>query len=132
MDDQAIKQIGRFVDRHHHAVAAGFGEGADAFLRRAGNDVLLLELAAGLEEDQRDLEREVVLQIGADLLVSAFGVARDPLQVHFELGIVVDLEVLGLVGVPHEVVVADLILAEVGNVAGLRQRKAGRASQRQQ
>ena len=33
VDDQAIEQIGRLVDRHHDAVAARLGERADAFLR---------------------------------------------------------------------------------------------------
>ena len=53
------------------------GERADAFLRGARVDVLLLELAVRLEEDQRHLERQVVLQVGADLLIRAFGVAGD-------------------------------------------------------
>ena len=76
VDDQAVEQIRRFVDRHHDPVARRLGEGADAFLRRAGDDVLLLELAARLEQDQRDLVREVVLQLRADVLVRAFRVAR--------------------------------------------------------
>ena len=85
-----------------------------------GNDVLLLELAAGLEEDQRDLEREVVLQLGADMLVGALGVASHPLQVRLDLGVVVDLEVIGGVDAPLEVVVADLVLAEIRDVGRLR------------
>ena len=128
MDDQAIEQIGRLVDRHHDAVAAGLGERADAFLRRAGLDVLLPEFARRREQDQRQLHRQIVFELGADVLIRALGIARDAFEMRLDLRVVIDLEVLGLIGVPREVVVADLILAEVGDVAGLRQRKAGRAS----
>ena len=74
--DQAVERVGGLVDRQHHAVAVRLGEGEDAFGQLAGLDVLLLELALGLVEDERDLEGEVVLQIGADLLIRALGVAR--------------------------------------------------------
>ena len=83
-----------------------FGKRADAFLGGAGNDVLLLEFAARLEEDQRDLVGEVVLQLRADVLVGALGVARHPLEVRLDLGVVVDDEVIGFVRPPLEVVVA--------------------------
>ena len=96
------------------------GERADAFLGGAGNDVLLLEFAAGLEEDQRHLVGEVVLELRADMLVGALGVARHPLEVRLDLGVVVDDEVIGFVRPPLEVVVAHLILAVVRNVGGLR------------
>ena len=80
-DDEAVELVRRIVDRQHHALADRLGERADAFLRRAGVDVLLLELAVRLEQDQLHLERQVVLQVGADLLVGALGVAGDPLEV---------------------------------------------------
>ena len=118
---EPVEQVGRLVDRQHHAVAVRLGKRADAFLRGAGDDVLLLELAARLEEDQRNLEREVVLQVGADLLIRAFGVAGDPLEMLLDLGVVVDLEMIGRVDVPPEVVVPDLVLAEVRDVRRLRQ-----------
>ena len=63
---------------------------------------------------------QVVLQVGADLLVGAFGVAGDPLEVLFELGVVVDLEVVGRVDVPVELVVVDVVLAEVRDERRLR------------
>ena len=47
-EGSAVQQVRRFVERHHDRTHR-FGECADAFLRGAGNDVLLLELAAGLE-----------------------------------------------------------------------------------
>ena len=54
-DNQAVQPIGRIVDRQEHPAAGGFDEGADAFLRGAGDDVLLLELAVGLEENHLHL-----------------------------------------------------------------------------
>ncbi len=120
VDDRAVEQIRRFVDRHDDPVPRRFGKGLHAFLRSAGNDVLLLELAVRLEQDQRHLVREVVLQFSADVLIRAFRVARDPLEVLLDLRVVVNLEVFGRVDLPLEVVVADLVLAEVGNVRRLR------------
>ena len=53
-------------------------------------------------------------QIGADLGIRALGVAGDALQVLLHVGVVEDLEVVGGVDVPLEIVVLDPILAEVG------------------
>ena len=93
--DQPVERIGRLVDRQHHAIAVRLGEGEDAFGQLARLDVLLLELALGLVEDERDLEGEVVLQIGADLLIRALRVGGDALEVRLDLRVVVDLEVVG-------------------------------------
>ena len=119
--DQAVERVGRLVDRQHHAIAVRLGEGEHAFGQLARLDVLLLELALRLVEDERDLEREVVLQVRADLLVGALGVARDPLEVRLDLRVVVDLEVVGRVDVPLEIVVPDLVLAEIRHVGRLRE-----------
>ena len=91
-----------------------------AFRRCARRDVLLLELAVRLEEDERDALVEVVLQIRADLLIRALGVAGDPLEVLLVLRVVVDLEVVGLVDVPLELVVVDVVLAVVRRHLRLR------------
>ena len=112
VDDQAVEPVGRIVNRQDDALAEGLGEGADAFGRRAG-DVLLLEFAVRLEDDQRDLGRQVVLQIRADLLVGAFGVARDALEMLLDRLVVVDLEVIRRVDGPLERVVVDAVLAEI-------------------
>ena len=128
VNDEPVHEVRRLIHRHHHAIARGFGKRADAFLGRAGNDVLLLELAARLEEDQRNLERKIVLELGADMLVRAFSVAGDPLQVFLDFGIVVDLEMVRRVDVPLEIVVADLILAEVGDELRLRRDLRRRAN----
>ena len=120
--DQAIERVRRLVDREDHAIAIRFGEGEHAFRKLTGLDVLLLELALGLVEDERNLEGEVVLQVGADLLVCALGVARDALEMLFDLRVVIDLEVVGRVDVPLEIVVPDPVLAEVRDVARLSRR----------
>ena len=127
--DEPVEQVGRLVDGQHHAVAERLGKRAHAFLGGAGNDVLLLELAAGLEEDQGNLEREVVLQIGADLLVRAFRISGHPLEMLLDLGVVVDLEVIGGVDVPPEVVVPDLVLAEIRDVGRLGHGRQGAGEQ---
>ena len=106
------------------------GERADAFLRGAGDHVLLLELAAGLEEDERNLERQVVLQLGADVLIRAFGIAGHPFEVLLDLGVVINLEMVGGVDVPPEVRVADLVLAEIRDKRCLRERGLRREDDR--
>ena len=59
-------------------------------------------------------------QVGADLLIRALGVARDALEMLLVFGVVVDLEVIGLVDVPVELVVVDLVLAVVRRELRLR------------
>ena len=118
--DEAIERVRRLVDRQHHAVAIRLGEREHAFGQLARLDVLLLELAGRLVEDHRHLEREVVLQVRADLLVGALGVARDPFEMLLDLGVVVDLEMIGRVRVPLEVVVLDPVLVVVRHEGRLR------------
>ena len=115
VDDQAVETVRRIVNRRDDALDDRLGEGADAFLRRAGIDVLLLELAVRLEQDQLHLEGQIVFEIGADLLVRALGVAGDALQVLLERRVVVDLEMIRRVDAPLELVVVDVVLAEVRN-----------------
>jgi len=64
-----------------------------------------------------------VLEVGADLLVGALGVAGDALDVLLDLRVVIDLEVIGRVGVPFEVVVVDAVLVEIGHERRLRARR---------
>ena len=117
--DQAVERVGRLVDRQHHAIAIRLGEREHAFGQLARLDVLLLELALRLVEDERDLEGQVVLQVGADLLIRALRVAGDPLEVLLDLRVVVDLEMVRGVDVPLEIVVPDPVLAEVRHVRRL-------------
>ncbi len=63
MDDQAVEQVRRQIDRQHHAVALAFGKREHAFLRGARRDVLLLELAVRLEDDEGHALVEVVPQV---------------------------------------------------------------------
>ncbi len=81
----------------------------------SGLHVLLLELRLRLEEHQRYLEPEFVFQLGAHVLISALGVAGDPFEVLLHLRVVVDLEMVGGVDVPLEIVVVDAVLAEIGH-----------------
>ena len=118
--DQPIQLIGRFVDWQHQPRSLRFGERRHAFGHVALHHVLLLELALRLEDDHRHLERQVVLEVRADLLIGAFRVARDPLEVLLEFRVVVDLEVLGRVDAPLEIVVLDAVLAEIGDEPRLR------------
>ena len=76
----------------------------------ARRDVLLLELAVRLEDDERHALVEVVPQVRADLLIRALGVARDAREVLLVFRVVVNLEVVGLVDVPLELVVVDRFL----------------------
>ena len=99
-DQASLQTIWWIVDRQQHPVAIRFGEGADAFDGRTRRDVLLFELAMRLEQDERNLERQVVFQIGADLLIRPFGIPGDPLEMLLDIRVVVDLEVVGRVDVP--------------------------------
>src|SRR5205814_10351829 len=65
------------------------------------------------------LGRQVVLQIGAALLVGALRVAGDPLQMRLQRGVVQDFEVVGGVDEPLELVVVRVVLAEVRHHRGL-------------
>jgi hypothetical protein len=76
-----------------------------------------------------------MLQIGADLLVGALGVTRDPFEVLLDLGVVEDLEVVGRIDLPLEVVEPDPVLAEIRDVRSLGEgieTGAEEQSQRQQ
>ena len=53
------------------------------------------------------------------MLIGALGVPRDALEMRLDLRVVVDLEVFGVVGVPVEVVVADLVIPVIRDLGGL-------------
>jgi hypothetical protein len=78
--DQPVERIGRLVDRQDHAVAIRLREGQNPLGQLAGLDVLLLEFALRFIEDERHLESEIMFQIRADLLVRAFRVRGDALE----------------------------------------------------
>src|SRR5262249_49165614 len=110
--------------RQQHPLAVRFGKRRHPFLGCTWGDVFLLEFAVCLENDQRDLERQVVLQVGADMLVSAFRITGHPLEMLLDLRVVVDLEMVGGVDVPVERVVVNVVLAEVRNEGRLRRGEA--------
>ena len=129
--DEAVKIVRRIIDGQQHPLAIRLGKCRHAFLGGARRDVFLLELAVRLENDQRDLEREVVFQVGADVLIGAFRVARHTLEVLLDLGIVVNLEVVRRIDVPVETVVVNIVLAEIRNKWRLRRGKACPAEEEQ-
>ena len=108
--DESVQAVGGRVDRQDDTVALWLGKRTDAFWARARNDVLLLKLAVGLEDDEGDDRRQVVPEVGADLLVRALGIARDALEVLLQLWVVENLEVVCRIDMPIELVVLDLIL----------------------
>jgi hypothetical protein len=67
------------------------GEGADAF---GGRRCSPARTRCGLEDDQRDLRRQVVLQVGADLLIGALGVADNALECCSINRVILDFEVI--------------------------------------
>ena len=120
VSDQPVERVGRLVDRQHHAIAIRLGEREHALGQLARIDVLLLEFAFGLVEDERNFEGEVVLEIGAHLLIRALRVAGDPFEMLLDVGVVVDLEVIRRVDAPLEVVVLDAVLVVVRHERRLR------------
>ena len=113
--DRAVEQVRRLVERQQHPVARRLGKRRDPLAHRARDDVLLLEIDVRLEDDQRHLERQVVLEVRADRLVGALGVAGHTLEVRLHLGVVVDLEVVRGVDLPVEIAVVDQVLPEIRN-----------------
>jgi hypothetical protein len=121
MRNEAIERIRRLVDRQHHSIAVVFREREHPFGQFTRDDVLLLELALGLVQDHRHPEGEVVLQVGADLLVGAFRVRGHALELRLQVRVVIHLEVVGRVDLPLEVVVPDTVLPVIRHVWSLRE-----------
>ena len=119
MGDEAIERVGGFVNGQDHPVPIRLGEGQHALGQFAGVDILFLKFAFRLVDDERNLEGQVVLQVGADLLICALCVARDPLEMDFRIRVIVDLEMIRWINPPLEMVVFDPVLAEIGDESGL-------------
>ena len=122
--NEPVEAVWRLVDGQHNPVTIRFSERADSLGHRSRNDVLLLELAVGLEDDERHRERELMPEVAADFLIGALCVRRNALEVLLELGVVVDLKVVGRVNVPVELVVFDTVLPVVRNELVLGERFA--------
>ena len=110
-----------------HAVARRFGDAARAFAEVAG-DVVLAEVRARREEHDRLLLAELMVQHARQAGVRALRHARRVARRVPFLRVVVDQEMFGLENLPLEVVVLDLVLAEVV----LRARRAADARRRAQ
>ncbi len=99
-------------ERHQHAMAKRLRHAAGALAEVAG-DVVLSEVGARREEENRLLLAKLVSQDVRQASVVALGHARS-LHCRDSLGgIVVNEEVLGLDDLPVEVLVLDLVLTEV-------------------
>ena len=97
---------------HEHAMTQRLGHTAGALAQIAG-DVVLSEVGARGEEEDRLLLAELVPQNARKPSVVALGHARAFHRGNALGGVVVDEEVLGLDDLPVEVLVLDLVLAEV-------------------
>ena len=85
--------------------------------------MLLLKLGVGLVEDDRRALRQVVADDAGNTLVGRLGKGYDLIELGLLFRIVVDVEVRTSVDPEIEVLVGDLVLAElrpVGRVADLR------------
>ncbi len=101
------------VHRKHHPVSSGQGEGPDAFRDEVGQRVGLLELRVRRVIDDVDRLGNLEVQVARDLVVRAFGVGGDLLQRDLLPVVEVDDEVRRPVDLPGELVVDDLVLAEI-------------------
>ena len=117
--DETVQPVRGLIDGKHDPVPPRFRERTDALRASPRDDVLLLELAVRLEDDERHERRQVMPQIGADLLIGALGIARHALEMLLQVRVVIDLEVVGRVDVPVELVVLDPVLAVVRNERAL-------------
>jgi len=100
------------VDREDHPVAGRLGERADALGDEVQVDVGLLERRVRGVVEQRDLLRDLEVQLARVVVVRALGHVHDALQRALLLVVEVHVKVRGVVDVPMEPVVDDLVLAE--------------------
>jgi hypothetical protein len=110
--DELQQLVVRHVDRQHHPVAGRLGERADALGDEVEHDVRLLERRVRGVEDQRDLLRDLVVEFLREIEVRRLRAVDHALQLIALLVIEVNVEVRGVVDVPLEGVVDDLVLAE--------------------
>ena len=100
------------LEGEHDAVLEDFREAADAFVEREADDVGLLEFGVGIVQDDGDAGAQLVPDGGIHALVHGFHVAgREPGDEFGALG-EVDVEMLGPVVRPMELVVLHLVLPE--------------------
>ena len=110
--DELLQLLVRQVHRQHHPVAGGQREGADALGDEVQIGVGLLEVRVVGVVDEVDGLRDLEIELARDVVVGALGERGHLLQGRGFAVVVVDREVRGLVGLPVEAVVDDLVLAE--------------------
>ena len=99
-------------ERHQHAMPQRLRHAAGALAQITG-DVVLPEVGARCEEENRLLLAELVSENAREARVVALGHPRRLHRRNALVRIVVDEEVLGLDHLPVEVLVLDLVLTEV-------------------
>ena len=87
-------------------------ERADAFGDEVQIDVRLLERRMRGVIDDRDLLRDLEIELAREVVVRALGHVDDLLQRRLFFIVEIDVEMRGVVDVPMELVVDDLVLAE--------------------
>ena len=102
------------IHRQHHPIAYRAGKSADAFGNEVQDDVCLLEIRVGFVEDERRRLFDLEVEGHRQLVVGAFGVGDDLLQKRFFRWVIEHVEMRRVVDLPLEVVVANLVLAELG------------------
>jgi len=79
----------------------------------------LLEIGHSLVEEQRHGSGELVLNIAADLLVSALCIRCEQLQGSHVFCVIINVEMCGFVFIPLEIYVIDFVLSVIGEVIEL-------------
>ena len=100
------------VDGQNHAVARRLGECPDAFGDEVEIDVGLFERRVRGVVDERDFLGDLEVQFAGERVVGAFGVVHDLLQRVLLIVVEVHVEMRGVIDVPMELVVDDLVLPE--------------------
>ena len=100
-------------ERHRDARLEALGQTAGAFRRRGGRDVGLGEVRVAGVENERLARGERVVEEVRKTRVPALGHARGVARRLLFLGVVVDVEVLGLQYAEVQPVVVDLVAPEI-------------------
>ena len=112
MRDELIELVVAHVDRQHHPVSGRLRERSHTLGDEVQIDVGLLERRVRRVEDERDLLRDLVVELLRQVHVRALGVVDDALQRPALLVVEVKVEMCRVIDVPVELVVDDLVLAE--------------------
>ena len=116
--NQSLQLAVRQIDRQHHPVADGGRKRPHPLGNETDHDVGLLELGVGRVADHRHRFEDLVIELVGDVVIRAFREGGNLLQSRFDAVVVRDPEVRSVVGMPVELVPADLVLASNIRVVG--------------